>query len=79
MKNLIEIKKQLNNEINNFYKNNGEDYSFNLNENDPIVHSMKVKGKLFKNLDLDAEFEKTDLLDYLGYERIISCKKKRKS
>ena len=46
-----------------------------LNENDPHLHNMKVKGEIFEKIDLDAEFENADLLDLLGYERIISCKK----
>ena len=75
--NFNKINKELSQKIKEFEERNGVDYSFNLNQNDPIVHSMKVKGKLLENLDLDAEFESADLLDYLGYERIISCKKKK--
>ena len=42
------------------------------------LHSMKVKEEILKNLDTDAEFENADLLDYLGYERIIACNKQNK-
>lgn len=76
--NFKKINEQLNEQINNFEKEHGKDFSFYLNQNDPLVHSMKVKGELFKNIDLDSEFENADLLDLLGYERIISCKKKSK-
>ena len=69
------INELLTKQIIEFESKNGSDYSFKINQNDPIVHSMKVKGELFKYIDLDEEFENADLLDYLGYERIISCKR----
>lgn len=75
MKNINKLNEELRIQIQNFEDEHGKDYSFNLNENDPIVHSMKVKGRLFKEIELDEEFENADLLDYLGYERIISCRK----
>ena len=75
MSNFNKINDELTRQIEEFELKNGKDYNFNINENEPIVHSMKMKGKLFKNLELDEEFENADLLDYLGYERIISCKK----
>ena len=49
---------------------------FYVNENDTSLHNMKMKGEVFSKINLDEEFENADLLDYLGYERIISCKKK---
>lgn len=70
------INKELTHSIEIFESKNGKDFDFNINQNDPILHNMKVKGKLFQNIQLDEEFENADLLDYLGYERIISCKKK---
>ena len=76
--NFNKINKELSQKIEQFEELNGKNYPFNLNQNDPLVHSMKVKGKLLENLDMDAEFESADLLDFLGYERIISCKKKNK-
>lgn len=76
--NYKKINKKLNKKIKDFESKNGKQYSFYLNKNDPLVHSMKMKGKLFENIDLDSEFENADLLDYLGYERIISCKKSNK-
>ena len=72
------INKELTQNIKIFESKNGKDFDFNINQNDPILHTMKVKGKLFQNIQLDEEFENADLLDYLGYERIISCKKKDK-
>ncbi len=72
------IKKELDKEVKEFEKEKGKDFSFYLNENDPLLHNMKVKGMLFKNIKLDEEFENADLLDFLGYERIISCKKNNK-
>ena len=77
-KNYKKINEELNKQIKQFEDKKGNDFSFYLNENDPIVHSMKVKGKLFEKIELDEEFENADLLDYLGYERIISCKKNNK-
>lgn len=76
--NFKKINEELNKQIKHFEDKNGKEYLFCLNEKDPLVHSMKVKGKLFEKIDLDAEFENADLLDYLGYERIISCKKNNK-
>lgn len=76
--NFNKINKELTSIIADFEAKNGKDYSFYINENEPIVHSMKVKGKLFEHIKLDEEFESADLLDYLGYERIISCKKNNK-
>ena len=63
-----EYTKQLSNVNNQIY----------LNENDDIVHSMKVKGKLYKDIPIDKDFEKVDLLDYFEFERKISCKKDNK-
>lgn len=74
MINFKKYNQELNQSILEFEKNNVQK-SFSLNENDPIVHSMKVKGKIFSQIDIDSEFENADLLDLLGYERIISCKK----
>ena len=74
---MIDFKKynqELNQNVLEFEKNNAPK-SFILNENDPLVHSMKVKGEIFSQIDIDSEFENADLLDLLGYERIISCKK----
>ena len=74
---MIDFKKynqELEKSVENFEKNSSKK-TFTLNENDPIVHSMKVKGELFSQIELDSEFENADLLDLLGYERIISCKK----
>ena len=70
--------RELKQKIKSFEKNNGsiEDYVFKQNE--PFLHSMKMKEEILKNLDIDAEFENADLLDYLGYERIISCNKQTK-
>ncbi len=76
--NYKKIKSELQKNIHNFEKKNGKDFSFVLSQNDEIVHSMRMKGILFSKLDLDSEFENADLLDYLGYERIISCKKDHK-
>ncbi len=76
--NYEKIKSELQKNIHDFEKKNGKDFSFTLSQNDDLVHSMKVKGMLFSKLDLDSEFESADLLDYLGYERIISCKKDHK-
>ncbi len=76
--NYEKIKSELQKNVHDFEKKNGKDYSFTLSQNDDLVHSMKVKGMLFSKLDLDSEFESADLLDYLGYERIISCKKDHK-
>ncbi len=76
--NYEKIKSELQKNVHDFEKKNGKDFSFTLSQNDDLVHSMKVKGMLFSKLDLDSEFESADLLDYLGYERIISCKKDHK-
>lgn len=76
--NFNKINKELTKQIEEHELKNGKDYSFYINENDPIVHSMKMKGELLKHIELDQEFENADLLDYLGYERIISCKKNNK-
>ena len=76
--NYEKIKSELQKNIHDFERKNGKDFSFTLSQNDDLVHSMKVKGMLFSKLDLDSEFESADLLDYLGYERIISCKKDHK-
>ena len=73
--NFDKLKKELEKKIANFEDENGQDYNFCLGQNDDLVHSMKMKGEVFKNIELDEEFENADLLDYLGYERIISCKK----
>lgn len=79
MKNNFEkIDQELREQIKEFENHNGKNYDFALNKNDPLVHSMKVKGELFKNIELDSEFENADLLDYLGYERIISCRRNNK-
>ena len=76
--NFNEINKELTKQIEKFEAKNGKDYSFYINEKEPIVHSMKMKGKIFEQIKLDEEFENADLLDYMGYERIISCKKSNK-
>ena len=76
--NYEKIKKLLQKNVDDFEKKNGKDYSFYLSQNDELVHSMKVKGMLFSKLDLDSEFESADLLDFLGYERIISCRRDHK-
>ena len=75
--NYQKIKQLLQKQVDDFEKKNG-DKSFTLSQNDELVHSMKVKGLLFSKIDLDSEFENADLLDYLGYERIVSCKKDHK-
>ena len=74
--NFEKIKQELTVKLKNFEDKNGKDKSFVLGQNDDLVHSMKVKGKVFENIQLDEEFENIDLLDFLGYERIISCKRK---
>ena len=73
--NFNKLKKELKQKIAEFEQKNGQDYNFYLGQNDDLVHSMKMKGEVFENIELDEEFESTDLLDFLGYERIISCKK----
>ena len=77
MKNIKKINNELLEQIKEFERVHGKDYNFNLKQNDDLVHSMKVKGEVFKQIQLDEEFENADLLDYLGYERIISCKKNK--
>ena len=72
------INKELIDKITVFENKNGKDYDFYIKQNDEVLHNMKVKGELFKDIELDKEFESADLFDYLGYERIISCKKKDK-
>lgn len=57
------------------FESQGKNVPTILNENNPHLHNMKVKGEIFSQIDLDSEFENADLLDLLGYERIISCKK----
>ena len=69
------INKELKNQIETFEKKNGKNFCFDLKQNDALVHNMKLRGKLFEQIELDSEFESADLLDFLGYERIISCKK----
>lgn len=76
--NLKLLGSELNKAVSSFENKNGDLIEFVLNENAPHLHIMKVKAELFKNLDLDQEFEQADLLDYLGYERIISCRRKNK-
>ena len=76
--NFEKINKELKQNIEKFESKNGKDFDFNIKQNDQDLHTMKMKGRLFKNIQLDEEFENADLLDYLGYERIISCKKKDK-
>ena len=49
-----------------------------INQSDTSLHSMKMKGEVFSKINLDQEFEDADLLDYLGYERIICTKKNNK-
>lgn len=74
---MIDFKKynqELEKSVKDFEKNSSKK-TFILNENDTIVHNMKVKGEIFSQIELDSEFESADLLDLLGYERIISCKK----
>ena len=61
-----------------FEAKHGELRQFILNENAPYLHTMKMRGEVLENLDIDSEFENADLLDYLGYERIISCKNNKK-
>ena len=73
-----EQNRELNQKIKQFEQKNGDLTNFVFNENKPYLHTMKMKGEIFENLPLDAEFENADLLDYLGYERIISCKKNNK-
>ena len=76
--NFEKINNELTEKIKVFENKFGNDFDFNIKQNDPILHNMKVKGKLFEKIEQDKEFENIDLLDYLGYERIISCKKKDK-
>ncbi|MBQ3493963.1 MAG: hypothetical protein IJA69_00955 [Clostridia bacterium] len=71
------MNRELEQKLAQFEQKNGDLLSFVVNENAPFVHSMKMKEEILKNLDIDAEFENADLLDYLGYERIISCKTKK--
>ena len=70
--------RELKQKIKQFEQKNGDIQTYVFNENKPYLHTMKMKGEIFENLPLDAEFENADLLDYLGYERIISCKKNNK-
>lgn len=73
--NFEKMNKELTKKVEEFEKFHSQE-EFYVNENDTSLHSMKMKGEVLSKIDLDAEFENADLLDYLGYERIISCKKK---
>lgn len=77
--NFRKINRELKDKISEFENKNGDLRDFILNENAPYLHTMKMKEDILKNLDIDAEFENADLLDLLGYERIISCKKDNKT
>ena len=69
------FKEELQKKVTEFEKNHHEE-EFYLNENDPLVHSMKMKGELFSMIEMDEEFERVELFDLLGIERII-CKKNK--
>ena len=77
--NFGKINRELKDKISEFENKNGDLRDFILNENAPYLHTMKMKEDILKNLDIDAEFENADLLDLLGYERIISCNKDNKT
>ena len=69
---------ELKQKIKQFEAEHGDLREYILNENLPYLHSMKIRGEIFDSLDIDTEFENADLLDFLGYERIIACNKNKK-
>ena len=71
------MNKELSRKLEEFEAKNGELVEFVIKQSKSDLHTMKMKEEILKNLDIDAEFENADLLDYLGYERIISCKTKK--
>ena len=71
------MNKELLAKLEDFEIKNGNLVEFVVKQSEGDLHTMKMKEDILKNLELDAEFENADLLDYLGYERIISCKTKK--
>ena len=71
------MNKELQDKLKQFEEKNGDMLEFVVKQSGSDLHTMKMKEEILKNLDIDAEFENVDLLDYLGYERIISCKTKK--